>query len=111
MKTRIFYLAAILAILTLVSVSLVARADQPPQPTAVQIDNFTFAPEVLTVRPGTEVRWTNHDDMPHTIVSDGNFKSSALDTDDAWSHTFTKPGEYAYYCSIHPKMTGKIVVK
>jgi plastocyanin len=58
------------------------------------------------------VRWTNHDDIPHTVVADDKtFKSKALDTDDAFSFTFTKPGTYNYFCSLHPKMTGKIVVQ
>lgn len=79
----------------------------------VKIDNFTFAPGALTVAAGTTVQWVNHDDIPHTVVSDdkSTFKSKALDTDDNYSYTFTKPGTYTYFCSIHPKMTGKVVVQ
>jgi plastocyanin len=79
---------------------------------AVKIDNFSFSPPVVTVAVGTTVTWTNSDDIPHTVVSDDNaFKSKALDTDDKFSYTFTKPGMYFYFCSIHPKMTGKVVVQ
>jgi plastocyanin len=79
---------------------------------AVKIDNFSFGPTALTVPVGTTVTWTNRDDIPHTVVStDGVFKSKALDTDDKFSFVFTKPGTYAYFCSIHPKMTGTVVVQ
>jgi plastocyanin len=82
------------------------------QANEVKIDNFTFGPSALTVAVGATVTWTNHDDIPHTVVStDGAFKSKALDTDDKFSFTFTKAGSYSYFCSIHPKMTGKIVVQ
>ena len=79
---------------------------------AVQIDNFHYTPPSLVVAPGTTVTWTNDDDSPHSVrEKDGKFKSAALDTDDKFSQTFTAPGEYEYFCSIHPYMTGKIVVK
>jgi plastocyanin len=79
---------------------------------AVQIDNFNFTPPTLVVAPGTTVTWTNADDSPHTVrEKDGKFKSAALDTDDTFSQTFTAPGEYEYFCSIHPRMVGKVVVK
>ncbi len=79
---------------------------------AVRIDNFNFTPLALVVAPGTTVTWTNADDTPHTVrEKDGKFKSAALDTDDTFSQTFTAPGEYEYFCSIHPRMVGKIVVK
>lgn len=78
---------------------------------SVKIDNFSFGPDAVTVPVGATVTWTNRDDIPHTVVSsDGVFKSKALDTDDQFSYTFTKPGTYTYFCSIHPKMTGKIIV-
>jgi plastocyanin len=82
------------------------------QAAAIQIDNFHYTPPSLVVAPGTTVTWTNADDSPHTVrEKDGKFKSAALDTDDTFSQTFTAPGEYEYFCSIHPYMTGKIVVK
>ena len=78
----------------------------------VNIDNFAFGPAVVTVPVGATVTWSNHDDDPHTIVADDHsFKSKALDTDEKFSFTFSKPGEYSYFCSIHPHMTGKVVVK
>jgi plastocyanin len=80
----------------------------------VEIDNFDFSPMTLTITVGTQVTWTNHDDIPHTVVSSDNppaFKSPALDTDDSFSVTFRKPGTYRYFCSVHPKMVGSIVVK
>jgi len=78
----------------------------------VNIDNFVFGPQTITVPVGATVTWTNKDDIPHTSVStEGVFKSKVLDTDEKFSYTFTKAGTYPYYCTIHPKMTGKIVVR
>ncbi|EEF57500.1 metallophosphoesterase [Pedosphaera parvula Ellin514] len=78
----------------------------------VKIDNFTFTPKTLTIHPGETVTWINRDDVPHKVVSvDKKFASQALDTDQKFSHTFTDAGTYKYYCSIHPRMTGTIVVK
>jgi len=78
----------------------------------VKIDNFTFGPQELSVPVGTTVTWTNRDDIPHTVVStDKVFKSKVLDTDETFSFTFDKAGTYPYFCSIHPKMTGKVVVQ
>jgi amicyanin len=93
--------------------SSVARAGQSPASNVdVKIDNFTFEPATVTVAEGTTVTWTNRDDIPHTVVSDDKgFKSKAMDTDEKFSFTFTKPGTYSYFCSIHPKMTGKVVVQ
>jgi plastocyanin len=78
----------------------------------VKIDNFVFGPQTITVPSGTTVTWTNHDDIPHTVVStDGVFKSKVRDTDEKFSYKFDKPGTYSYYCSVHPKMTGTVVVQ
>lgn len=80
--------------------------------TEIKIDNFSFTPPTITIKAGTEVRWTNRDDIPHTVVADDkSFKSKALDTDEQFSFTFAKPGTYNYFCSIHPKMAAKIVVE
>jgi plastocyanin len=92
----------------------VARADEAKaatEDTKVTIDNFTFGPAELTVKVGTTVTWTNHDDIPHTIVSAGKFRSKTLDTDNSFSFTFTAAGEYKYFCSLHPHMTGMIKVE
>ena len=87
---------------------------QPQQQTAVEvkIDNFSFSPATLEIKTGTTVTWTNADDIPHTVVSnDKVFKSKVLDTDQKFSFTFDKPGTYPYFCSLHPKMTAKVVVQ
>ena len=93
--------------------SSVAKAGQPPAPSVeVKIDNFSFGPATVTVPAGTTVTWTNRDDIPHTVVSDDKvFKSKVMDTDEKFSFTFAKPGTYTYFCSVHPKMTGKVVVQ
>ncbi len=87
--------------------------DQPSvEGTEVKIDNFSFTPQTLTVAVGTTVTWTNRDDIPHTVVStDGVFRSKVRDTDEKFSYTFAKAGTYPYYCSVHPRMTGKVVVR
>jgi plastocyanin len=87
--------------------------DQPTASTAeIKIDNFSFGPQNITVGVGTTVTWTNRDDIPHTVVStDGVFKSKVRDTDEKFSYTFTKAGTYPYFCSVHPKMTGQVVVQ
>jgi plastocyanin len=79
--------------------------------TNVTIDNFTFQPAQLTVKAGTTVTWKNHDDIPHLVVSAGKFRSKTLDTDDSFSFTFTTSGDYTYFCSLHPHMTGMIKVE
>ena len=78
---------------------------------AVKIDNFTFGPQELKVKSGTTVTWTNEDDIPHTVVSPNNFRSKPLDSEDKFSFTFTTPGTYEYFCSLHPHMTGTVVVE
>jgi len=78
----------------------------------VKVDNFSFSPQTITISPGTTVIWTNRDDIPHTVVSDDKvFKSKVLDTDEKFSFTFDKAGNFPYFCSIHPKMTGKVIVQ
>jgi plastocyanin len=87
---------------------------QEKAPMEVKIDNFSFTPATLTLAAGTTVTWTNRDDIPHTVVSTDDpktFKSKVLDTDEKFSFTFSKPGTFAYFCSIHPKMTGKVIVQ
>jgi plastocyanin len=93
-------------------VSVHAASTVPAKTQTVSIKMFAFTPQVLTVAPGTTVTWTNADEDPHTVTAnDKSFHSAALDTDDKYSFTFTKPGDYAYFCSLHPHMTGKVVVK
>ena len=106
---------AVIAIVFLLSTTQkfpVQAQQKSPSTAEVKIDNFSFGPAALTVPVGTTITWTNHDDIPHTVVStDGVFKSKVLDTDEKFSFTFTKAGEFPYFCSIHPKMTGKVIVQ
>jgi plastocyanin len=90
----------------------VAAAPAPAKAQAVTIRSFAFTAQVITVAPGTTVIWTNMDDDPHTVTAnDKSFHSPALDTGGKFSFTFNRPGEFAYFCSLHPHMTGKVVVK
>jgi len=83
-------------------------ADESP----VVVDNFAFTPANLVVKPGTTVVFVNHDDIPHSVVAaDGSFRSKPLDTNDNFTRTFDKPGEYSYFCGLHPYMKGKVVVQ
>jgi plastocyanin len=89
-------------------------ADSPTAPNQVVIDNFTFSPATLTVAVGTEVTWVNRDDVPHTATSTSKpreIDSHTLDTDDRYTHVFKTAGTYDYFCSVHPHMTGQIIVK
>jgi plastocyanin len=114
-RTRLLGVAILLAVLTAGPRPNAFAATAPANASSevvVKIDNFSFSPATITVPVGTTVRWTNRDDIPHTVVSDDKvFKSKALDTDEAFTYTFTKPGTYGYFCSIHPKMIAKVVVQ
>lgn len=102
----------VMALGTLLAPTHAKSEEQKSQPTEIRVDNFTFSPATLTVARNSTITWVNKDDIPHVIASnDGRFKSKALDTDDKFSYTFTKAGTYPYYCSIHPKMQGKVVVE
>ena len=114
-------IAVLTAVVVLGASALTARprnsamaAGQKAQSAEVKIDNFSFGPATLTVSVGATVTWTNRDDIPHTVTSSDDpkvFKSRVLDTDEKFSFTFTKSGTYPYFCSIHPKMTAKVVVE
>lgn len=99
--------------LLLMGTTRVTANDRPSAPTSqVKIDNFSFGPQTLRVSVGTTVTWTNRDVVPHTVVSTGGvFKSKVRDTNEIFSYTFSKAGTYPYHCSVHPKMTGKVVVR
>jgi len=87
-----------------------AGGAEPAQP-VIELQAFMFGPMALTVPAGTAVAWKNLDPEPHTVVSlDGTFRSGALDQGESFTFTFAKPGTYRYVCSIHPQMTGTIVV-
>jgi plastocyanin len=110
---RIFCLALPFAAGVLVAAAIsFPGISAPASDTKVEIDNFTFSPQRITVKAGTTVTWMNADDTPHTVVSSAKvFKSKALDTDDSFSFTFTTPGVYEYFCSVHPRMTGAVAVE
>ena len=89
-----------------------SKTSAPAAPDQVMIENFSFAPATITVKAGTKVTWVNHDDVPHTVdENDKRFRSGTLDTDDQYSFTFTSPGTFNYFCALHPKMTGQVIVK
>jgi plastocyanin len=95
------------ALLLLLLASLPAHAEDKK----IDINNYMFAPNKITVTQGTKVTWVNHDEVPHTIASkDKKFRSPALDTDDTFSYTFTTPGTYEYFCTLHPQMVATITV-
>ena len=101
-----------LAVALAASASIDAASSAGAAGQTVTIDNFTFNPSALTVRPGATVTWINQDDIPHTVASTTRgFRSKALDTDDRFSFTFATPGVYEYFCSLHPHMKGTIVVE
>ena len=91
---------------------LAFAAQAAPAPVTIKISNFTFNAATITVPVGTTVTWVNEDDIPHTVVaSDKIFRSKVLDTDEKFAFTFAAPGAFGYFCSIHPHMVGKVVVK
>ncbi len=105
---RVFGAALLGATLTAAGLAPVVAAGD----TAVKIDNFAFGPEQLTVKVGTTVTWVNEDDIPHTVVATNKaFRSKALDTEDKYSFTFTAPGSYEYFCSLHPYMKAMVTVE
>jgi len=103
-------IAARMTIATAVALTF-AGVGAHAQDEKVTIDNFTFNPPELTVKVGDTVTWTNRDDIPHTVMSAGKFRSAALDTDNTFSFTFTQAGDYKYFCGLHPQMTGTIKVE
>ena len=118
---RVGALALLASLLTVAAGCTGGSGAQPSDPRTataathqVVIDNFTFSPPTLTVPVGATVTWINRDDVPHTATSTAKpklFDSGALDTDDRYTHAFTEPGTYPYFCAVHPKMTGQIIVK
>ena len=98
--------------LMMLTIATMTKAAPPSAATLVHIGNFTFNQPAVTVHPGTTVTWVNDDDIPHTVVAQGlAFKSKVLDTGDRFSFTFAKAGQFSYFCSLHPHMTGKVIVK
>ena len=108
--------AVLLTILIVLNFCLAAWGDNAAivdKKNTIEIKDFMFNPQTLTVKSGEKITWINRDDEPHTVVSVGKKfqKSSALDTDQEYSITAGAPGTYEYFCSVHPKMTGIIVVE
>lgn len=96
--------------------NLAARAPEPPIVTdLIIIGKMTFNPDMMVITPGTTVTWINEDSVPHTVVSDPgsdlSFSSPELKRDDTFSFTFEKRGTYLYHCTLHPEMTGSIIVQ
>ena len=95
--------------------ALCRAAGEPPADASaavVKVENFTFNPAELTVKPGTTVTWRNGDDIPHSVVAESAaFHSKPLDTDETYSMTFADAGEVVYFCGLHPHMKGKIIVR
>jgi plastocyanin len=106
-------LASCVGLAVLSAQSQQAAQSQPAaRPAQIKIDNFSFTPQQLTIAQGTTIIWVNNDDVPHTVVATNKeFRSKALDTGEQFSFTFTKPGTYQYFCSVHPMMTGKVIVQ
>lgn len=100
------------ATLLALALGLAARPVAAGEEVTVSIDNFTFNPAEVTVAPGTTVTWVNNDDIPHTVVDKKQaFRSKVIDTEGKYSFTFNTAGDFTYFCSLHPHMTGKVVVK
>lgn len=109
---RMALLIAFAAPLSPLAGTAMAETPAPAKVQKVAIRDFAFAPQVITVAPGTTIVWTNEDEDPHTVTAnDKSFHSAAIDTEERFTFTFTRPGEFAYFCSLHPHMTGKVVVK
>ncbi len=102
---------ALLGLICAACVAPVIFAAAPPA-SSVEITKFAFTPKEITVAPGAKIVWTNHDETPHTVTSaDKTFTSKALDTDDRYEYTFTNEGDFSYYCTVHPFMTGIVHVR
>jgi plastocyanin len=108
-------IALVLGLVAGVGAALAAIPAAPPATASapvVTIGNFTFGPMTITVPVGAQVTWVNADDVPHTVVAvDNSFRSRPIDSDERFTFTFAKPGVYSYFCSLHPRMVGKVIVK
>ena len=92
--------------------AILAAATPSAPPAAIEITKFAFAPQEITIAPGTTITWTNRDETPHTVTSnDKQFASKGLDTDDKFAHTFASEGDFSYFCTVHPFMTGVVHVR
>lgn len=104
--------AAALLAMVAAEVLLAAAAAHEKDPDRIVISDFMFTPAELTIAAGAKVTWVNQDEAPHTIIDDSKtIRSDALDTGDKFQFVFTRPGTYTYHCSLHPQMTGQIIVR
>ena len=95
--------------LPLLALATAARGDDAKA--AVKIDNFSFVPGELKIKKGTEVTWTNNDDIPHTVLAVGtNIRSKTMDTEATFTYKFDKIGTFNYICALHPHMKAKVIV-
>ena len=105
-------LVAALAAAASIAPAAVSAGAAAPRSITVEIRDMKYAPDTLTVAAGTKVTWVNKDEMPHTVTDRGrSFASAALDTGERYSYTFTTPGEFAYFCALHPFMAARVIVK
>ena len=116
LRAQIYTLSVMTAVVALTALygtsAQAGQINKASKTVAIEIDNFKFSMAPIEVSAGTTVTWTNRDDVPHTVASTTKiFKSPPLDTGEAFSYTFNEAGTFEYYCSMHPRMTGKIVVK
>ena len=97
--------------LLLAGVATRAKADEPAAGMLVTIDNFSFKPALLAVKAGTILTWTNHDDIPHSIVCPAlKVRSHVLDTGQSFTFRFEGVGEFDYFCGLHPHMKGRVKI-
>jgi plastocyanin len=103
---------AMISCATLLTTARFATAAPPATAVDIDITKFAYGPKEITVKPGTRIVWTNHDETPHTVTSnDKSFASKGLDTDDKFEHTFAAEGDFSYICTVHPFMTGVVHVR
>jgi plastocyanin len=77
----------------------------------VEIEDFSYRPDPVTIEEGGKVIWKNRDSVPHTATAaDGSFDTGTIEEDKIKSETFKEPGTYEYVCSIHPQMHGTVEV-
>jgi plastocyanin len=106
--------AALLSLVFAAAAGFCSQLAAAPAIKTVEIAKFVFAPKELTVEPGTQVRWTNRDETPHTVTSQAAkkvFASPGMDLDDHFDFVFAEEGDFGYFCTVHPMMTGVVHVR
>ena len=109
------YLSVVIVVLALAAplrVFAESNDEDAASGNVIEIKEYKFTPDKLTVHEGASVTWINRDQVPHTVVEANKaFRSAALDTNDKFTYTFETPGTYTYFCSLHPQMTGTVTVQ